>query len=74
MSLQDKIRSYRPEKPARLPISQAERELVNMKITVRQEWEANGKYMAKNPDGTWMYSAADCKAEALRRLERERAA
>jgi hypothetical protein len=74
MSLQDKIRGYRPEKPARLPISEAERELVNMKIQVRQEWEANGKYMAKDENGEWRVTAADCTREARRRLERERAA
>jgi hypothetical protein len=74
MSLQDKIRAYRPEKPARLPISEAERELVNTKALVRQEWEASGLYMAKDENGNWRVTAADCKAEALRRLERGRAA
>ena len=70
MSLQDKIRAYRPEKPARLPISQAERELVNMKIQVRQEWEASGLYMAKDENGNWRVTAADCAREAKQRLER----
>jgi len=73
MSLQDKIRAYRPEKPARLPISEAERELVNMKALVRQEWEASGLYMAKD-NGKWRVTAADCTREAKQRLERERAA
>lgn len=65
----DKPRLEGPKKPPRKEITPEERRLVSMKGTVRREWESSGKYLAKNPDGSWKYTVADLNAEAQRRLQ-----
>lgn len=70
MSIKEKIRRYRPERPAREPDPPHIRDRLQVKIKLWDEWKANGKYTVKNPDGSWRYTAADLTAEAEERMAR----
>lgn len=64
MSITERIRAYRPQRPKREPDAPHIRERLQEKIRLRREWETSGKMYAKNPDGSWRYTVEDLNREA----------